>query len=106
MVPTDALTEGESDIIKAVGARVKEWAGNWPDIWENIQLRAKIKQAIVDTAKKTGMPDLLEADFVVAANDEFHKVCSQIAEEVGYTEPKRVYSEWERWLNDQVKKKK
>ncbi len=105
LIPNPALTEGESEIIKAIGGRVREWAGNWPAIWENIQLRAKIKQAIVDTARKTGDRNMLEADFVVAANDQFHKISSLIAEEVGYTEPNRVYSEWENWLKDEIKKR-
>jgi type IV secretory pathway ATPase VirB11/archaellum biosynthesis ATPase len=104
--PTSALLEGESEIIKAIGGRVKEWAGNWDNIWGNIELRAKIKQAIVDTAKKTNDPDMMEAPFVVKSNDEFHKLSAIIAEEVGYTDPKRVYSEWEAWLKTELKRRK
>ncbi|MEM4248121.1 MAG: type II/IV secretion system ATPase subunit, partial [Candidatus Nanoarchaeia archaeon] len=69
---TPVLLEGESEIVKAIGGRVREWAGNWDAIWGNIDLRAKIKQAIVDAAQKAKMPELLEAPFVVKANDEFH----------------------------------
>jgi len=104
--PAPGLMEGESEIIKAVGSRVREWAGNWDAMWQNIELRAKIKQAIVDAAEKAGLPELLEAPFVVAANDEFHRLCSTVAEEVGFTDPKRVYSEWSAWLTQQVKKEK
>ena len=104
--PTSVLLEGESEIIKAIGGRVREWAGNWDAIYSNIELRAKIKQAIVDTAKKTGDADLLEAPFVVKSNDEFHRISAIIAEEVGYTEPKRVYSEWETWLKAELKRRK
>jgi hypothetical protein len=104
--PTSALLEGESEIIKAIGGRVKEWAGNWDNIWGNIELRTKIKQAIVDTAKKTNDPDMMEAPFVVKSNDEFHKLSAIIAEEVGYTDPKRVYSEWEAWLKTELKRRK
>ena len=105
LVPTDALVEGESEIIKAIGGRVKEWAGNWPAIWENIQLRAKTKQAIVDAAKATGNQELMEAPFVVMANDEFHRISALVAEEVGYTDPKRVYSQWNDWLKNTIRKK-
>ncbi len=101
---TDVLLEGESDILKSVGSRVKEWAGNWDAIWQNIELRAKVKQAIVDVAQKTKDFDLLEAPFVVKANDEFHKISSKVADEVGFTDPQRVYAIWEDWLKAEVKK--
>ena len=84
--PTDALIEGESEIIKAIGGRVKEWAGNWSAIWENINLRAKIKQAVVDAAEKTKDKELLEAEFVVKANDEFHKLSTAVEKETGFTD--------------------
>ena len=102
--PTDALVEGESEIVKAIGARVREWAGNWPAIWENIQLRAKLKQALVDAAKQTGNRELLEAPFVIRANDQFHRLSAAVAEEVGCTDPKKVYLAWEAWLKSQIKK--
>ncbi|MBD3263173.1 hypothetical protein GF374_02230 [Candidatus Woesearchaeota archaeon] len=104
LIPTDALTEGESEIIKAIGARVKEWAGNWPAIWENIQLRAKMKQKLVDVANSSGNKELMEAPFVVMANDEFHKLSSLVTKEVGHPDPKRIYSQWEHWLEKAVKK--
>lgn len=102
---TDVLLEGESEIIKAIGNRVREWSGNWDAIWNNIELRAKIKQALVDTAQKTGDSNLLEAGFVVKSNDEFHRLSSLVAEEVGFTDPKRVYSEWESWLKSELKRR-
>ncbi len=106
LAPTDVLLEGESEVLKAIGGRVKEWAGNWDAIWGNIELRAKIKQALVETASKSKLPDILEAPFVVASNDEFHRLSAKVAEEVGFTDPKRVYSEWESWLKQKVKKLK
>ena len=100
------LLEGESEILKAVGGRVREWAGNWDAIWQNIELRSKIKSAIVNAADKTKLPNILEAPFVVKANDEFHLISSKVAEEVGFTDPKRVYTEWSNWLKQAVKKEK
>ena len=38
-----------------------------------MNLRAKIKETIVQVADKSKMPELLEADFCVLSNDEFHK---------------------------------
>ena len=46
-------------------------------------LRAKIKETIVNVSKKTGIPSLLEAEFVILANDEFHKISDMVKEEVG-----------------------
>jgi hypothetical protein len=103
---TDVLTEGESEILKAIGGRVKEWAGNWDAIWENIELRAKIKQALVDASTKTKQPQVLEAPFVVEANDEFHRLSEVVEQEVGTTDAKRVYTEWNNWLKQRLKKLK
>ncbi len=104
--PTEVLTEGESEIIKAIGGRVKEWAGNWDAIWKNIELRAKIKEAVVEAAGKTGNPDILEAQFVVASNEEFHKISQAVSEEVGTTDSDRVFAAWNDWFKQQVKKGK
>ena len=102
--PTSHLKEGESEVIKAIGSRVKEWSGDWDAIWENIQLRAKIKQKIVDTAEETKNFEILEAQFVIKANEQFHRLSDIVAKDTGKTDPKRVYSEWERWFDQQLKK--
>ncbi|MBI2129508.1 Flp pilus assembly complex ATPase component TadA [Candidatus Woesearchaeota archaeon] len=92
------LVNGDSDILKAIAGNVKEWAGNWDAVWDNILLRAKIKEAIVDAADKSKMPDLLEAKFVVLANDEFHKISDAVKEEVGFLDSKRIFFDWNEWL--------
>jgi len=104
--PTSTLIEGESEILKAIGGRVREWSGNWDAVWQNIELRAKMKSALVEASIKAKMPDLLEAPFVVMANDEFHRLSSIVAEEVGFTDPKRVFVEWQNWLKMRIKKLK
>jgi len=101
---TDVLLEGESEILKAIGGRVREWAGNWDGIWQNIELRAKIKHALVETAGNSNNDIMLEAPFVVKANDEFHKISQIVNEEVGSTEPKRVFNLWSDWLKNEAKK--
>jgi len=40
-------------------------------VWENIMLRAKNYQALVDLSNATKNYDLIEAKFVVEANDQF-----------------------------------
>lgn len=102
--PTDDLINGESEVLKGIAGNVKEWAGSWDAVWDNILLRAKIKETIVEVAKKTKMLDLLEADFVVRSNDEFHKISDKIKQEVGSLDSKRIFFEWNEWLKTSIKK--
>ncbi|MBW2993381.1 type II/IV secretion system ATPase subunit, partial [Candidatus Woesearchaeota archaeon] len=103
--PTDELINGDSDVIKAIASNVKEWAGNWDAVWDNISLRAKIKKAIVDYSKKSKMPDILEADFVALSNDQFHRISEEVKEEVGALDSKKIYFEWDAWLKREIKKR-
>lgn len=102
--PTSWLKEGESEVIKAIGSRVKEWSGDWDAIWDNIQLRARIKQMIVDTAEKEQNFEILEAPFVIKSNEQFHRISDIIAKETGKTDAKKVYAEWEHWFKQQITK--
>ena len=102
--PTDNLINGDSEIIKNIAANVKEWAGNWDAVWENILLRAKIKKQLVDVADKSKLDILLEADFTVKANDEFHKISDEIRQKKGYLDSKQIFFDWNEWLKKEVKK--
>jgi len=102
--PSRDLLAGDSDIIKAIAGSVREWAGNWEAVWDNILLRANIKQELVRTAEKLKNPDLLEANFTVLANDEFHRISERIREELGALDSKRIFAEWSEWLRRAVKK--
>ncbi len=103
--PTEDFTHGGSDILKSIAGNVKEWAGNWDAVWDNIQLRADIKKALVDMAEKTNDNDLLEAGFVILANDQFHRISDRVREEVGTLDSKRIFFEWNEWLKEAVKKR-
>jgi hypothetical protein len=100
---TDDLKNQDSDIIKAVAENVKEWSGNWDAVWENIMLRAKNYQALVDLSNATKNYDLIEAKFVVEANDQFHKISDKVKEEVGSLDSKRIFFEWNDWLKRAAK---
>ena len=102
--PSDDLINGESEILKAIAGNVKEWSGNWDAVWDNITLRAKTKEALVDLAEKAKMPSLLEADFVVNANDAFHKISDKVKDEVGSLDSKRIFLEWSQWVQRAAKK--
>jgi flagellar protein FlaI len=101
--PSDDLINGDSDVIKAIAGNVKEWAGNWDAVWDNILLRAKIKQMNVEYANRLKMPELLEAQHVVVANDHFHKICDEVKGEIGTIDSKRVAVEWESWFKHYIK---
>ncbi|MEK6887172.1 MAG: type II/IV secretion system ATPase subunit [Nanoarchaeota archaeon] len=105
LVPTDALINGESDILKSIAGNVKDWAGNWDAVWDNIELRAKMKQALVDYSIKTHDSELLEADFSVLANDEFHRMSESVKEEVGSLDSKIIFFRWNEWMKTMIKKR-
>jgi len=102
--PSSDLINGESDILKAIAGNVKEWAGNWDAVWDNIMLRAKIKETLVNFSDKVNMPDLLEAKFVINSNDEFHRISDKVREELGYLDSKKIFFEWNEWMKRKVKK--
>ena len=65
-----------------------------------------MKKEIVDVAEKIGNEDILEAPFNSLANYKFHEISEQIIAEVGLPVGERVFPEWQKWLNKEVKKKK
>ena len=101
---SEELIDGDSEILKAIAGNVKEWAGNWDAVWDNIMLRANTKKTLLDYANKTNNLALLEADFVIQCNDQFHKISEQIREEIGTLDSKRIFFEWNEWLKRHVKK--
>lgn len=103
--PTPDLINGESEVLKAIGANVREWVGNWDAIWEDIVLRGELKQMLVDYAEKTNNPKILEAEFGVKGNDMFHRISEDVKAEVGGLDMKRVKASWEEWLKEELRRK-
>ncbi len=102
--PTQDLLNGESDVLKSIAGNVKEWSGSWDAVWDNITLRSKIKETLISYSDSSGMPELLEAGFVIQSNDEFHRICDSVKEEVGYLDSRRIFFEWNEWIKRMVKK--
>ncbi|MBI4151318.1 type II/IV secretion system ATPase subunit [Candidatus Woesearchaeota archaeon] len=96
--PTSDLLNGDSEIIKSIAGNVREWAGNWDAVWDNINLRTRIKQSIVDTAKKLTRPDILEAPFNIASNDEFHRIAENVREQTGRLDSEQIFFAWNEWF--------
>ena len=103
MKPTDTLVNGESETLNRIASYVREWHGDWSSVWDNINLRARIKKAMVDVAAQTSRPDLLEAEWVVRSNTQFHILCESVRKEVGSIDSARVMEEWLRWFRDSMK---
>ncbi len=103
--PTPELINGESEIIKDIASKVRGWAGNWDAIYDNILLRAKIKQEIVDMSEKLKMPELLEAKFNVLSNNAFHIISDVVSREIGLPMSDRVFPLWQKWLKEKIKAK-
>jgi archaeal flagellar protein FlaI len=101
--PTDNLINGDSEVIKEIAASVKEWAGNWDAVWDSIQLRASMKEALVNYSKKQKRPELLEAEFVIKANDAFHKISDTILDKEGKLDNKKILFRWNEWLKKEEK---
>ena len=101
-----ALINGDSEIIKAVAGGVKGWAGNWDAVYDNILLRGKIKQEIVDTSIKLDKPEILEAKFNSLSNNMFHEFSKEIQEEVGLPVSERVFPLWQEGLKEEIRGKR
>ncbi|MEM4703150.1 MAG: type II/IV secretion system ATPase subunit [Candidatus Pacearchaeota archaeon] len=105
LVATDDFINGESEVLKSIAANVKEWAGSWDAVWDNILLRAKIKEALVKASVSLKRPSLLEASWVVKSNNAFHEISEKVRQEIGVPKGKRVFREWQDWLKKELKKK-
>ena len=102
--PTPELINGESEIIKNIAGNVKGWAGNWDAVYDNIILRGKVKQEIVEAAEKLGKPELLEAEFNTLSNEVFHRISDEAREEHGLPLEEFVFPRWKEWLYKEAEK--
>ncbi|MFA5406480.1 MAG: type II/IV secretion system ATPase subunit [Candidatus Nanoarchaeia archaeon] len=98
LVPTPELLEGESEVIKNIAGKVKAWSGKWDLVWDNILLRTKIKELMLEYGEKSNNSLMLESDFIVQANDQFHKIFDDLTNETGYPDSNDVIREFEHWI--------
>jgi len=103
---SDELMNGDSEIIKEIASGVKGWAGNWDAVYDNILLRGKIKQEIVNISEKLKMPEILEAKFNSLSNSAFYEISDSVRKEIGIPLGERVFPLWKDWINKEVKRMK
>ncbi|MCX6818705.1 MAG: ATPase, T2SS/T4P/T4SS family [Candidatus Aenigmarchaeota archaeon] len=96
--PTKTLLMGESVILNDIASRIREWKGRWDAVWDNIKLRERILQTLAAYAKAGNKPDLLEAQFVIQSNNQFHIISNAIREEIGELNSDMIYDRWFQWL--------
>ncbi|MFH8119995.1 MAG: type II/IV secretion system ATPase subunit [Candidatus Aenigmatarchaeota archaeon] len=101
--PTDVLLNGESEVLNQISKKVKEWYGAWDKVWENILLRGKIKQTMVEYAEKLNRLDILEAEYVVEANEAFHLISEEVLNEKGELISEEIYRRWLNWFEKRLK---
>jgi archaeal flagellar protein FlaI len=102
---TDEIITGNSDVLKTIASNIKDFAGDWDAVWNNVLLRAKIKESLVQMSNQTNNPDLLEAPFVVKSNDLFHLISDRVKAESGALDTNRIYFEWTEWLKKELRKR-
>ncbi|MBI2451653.1 type II/IV secretion system ATPase subunit [Candidatus Pacearchaeota archaeon] len=96
--PTPELINGDSEIIKNIAGNVRGWAGNWSAVFDNIILRGKVKQEIVEAANKLNKPYLMESAFNSIANSIFHEISDEVGEKHGLPLSQFVFSKFKEWL--------
>lgn len=104
--PTDALINGDSDVLKTIAGNIKEFAGNWDAIWENILLRARIKEEIVKIAEREGDDNLLEAEFVISCNDQFHRLYESTKGRDGRVDNDKIFFAWKEWVDREIRRRR
>ncbi|MEK6800509.1 MAG: type II/IV secretion system ATPase subunit [Nanoarchaeota archaeon] len=100
--PTEELINGDSEIIKNIASKVKGWAGNWDAVYDNIILRGKIKQEIVDAAIKLNKSYLMEAPFNVISNAAFHRISEEVRKESALPWSHLVLPRWKNWFHKNI----
>jgi hypothetical protein len=104
LLPSDDLINGDSEIMKDIASNVRGWAGDWDAVWDNVVLRQKIKQELVDYSEKVGKAEILEGGFVVKSNNAFHQISDEVSEEIGLPTGDVVFPKWKRWLEKESKR--
>ena len=103
--PTEAQINGDSEIIKSIAGGVQGWAGNWDAVYDNILLRAKIKEEVVHLSEQYKQDEILEAEFNSLSNTLFHHISKDVSEEVGLPWGEKVFPLWKAWAMKELTKR-
>ena len=101
---TDDLINGNSEILKRMAGRIKEFAGDWDAVWNNIELRGKCKQAVMEEFVNINNPEMLEAEFIIQCNEKFQLISDKVKDKAGHLDSDLIYFEYREWLRKEAKK--
>ena len=65
----------------------------------------KLKEELLTMYNETKNKDILEAQFVVMANDAFHKISDEVLTKYGMLDNKKISFRWKEWLKKEMKKR-
>lgn len=95
--PLDGYSK--SDVIATIA---EKWNLTYQQALENIDLRAKIKQYMVDYSREKAFPEILEIKHVAKANNRFRMLNEEYLSS-GKLEYGALYGEWRKWFDSYAK---
>ncbi len=92
--PTRKLRSSKSELIMNIA---RKWGVELSEVNRNIELRARMYGALVETASELQRPELLEANFVVRSNLKWHGLMEEQLRR-GRTSYSKIFRGWQDWL--------
>ena len=105
LVPTHDLINGESEVLKTIAGKIADYAGSWDAVWQDVLIRAKYRERIVEASTERNDEEMLEAPFVLQCNDQYHLLSEKIKRKTGNLDHDKIYQEWEIWFERELKKR-
>jgi len=94
--PTDFFKRNSEKI----GEIARSWGLNYNEAIENIRLRARIREKMVEVSKEKKDDRILKAGWVSKSNTKFWNLISRHGPEENY---ERIEKEWMRWFEERTK---
>ncbi|BFI73089.1 flagella-related ATPase FlaI [Nanoarchaeota archaeon] len=101
--PTLELTNGDSDILKAVASRVRYLSKSWEGIWNMVETIGLSKKLLVDIAKEKNRRDILESEFVSQYNEVFYQFVDKSIKEYDEIEKEFILDNLKKWIYQKLK---
>lgn len=101
--PTPELINGDSEVLKSIAGNIPDFAGDWDSVWNNILLRAKIKEYQLKRSIEEKDDDMLEAPFTILCNDQFHNFSAKVKEDLGKLDTDEIFRRWQDWFEHNLK---
>ena len=92
--------------IQDIAANISDFAGNWDAVWENILLRASLKEVLLEYYAIEKDDEFLEAEFVIKCNDKMHLLISEVREKLGAIDNNEVIKEFRDWIEGEISMRK